>query len=266
MIWPDLPAATTLHAHMPRAPLTGDRKGDHYFLPLEQSLQHPYTQFNRTWKGFVIRNTITIDIDQPMALEVFRDCTGFEPDLLVFNPKKGMGGHATLVLPSPVFVPLDAKPTRERWDGGCDDWIRVPGLRADEMRRVVKARARGDVCPLASAGVTKPMILEWWKSQPFDLEIPDLLGNCGGCFLKNTGKLLWIAHYYPETLEPMAELEAEYGDTFRRDRPSYRRLLEMGQAMSDARADALIAPSTQEALPMGFSCSLDDELPCNCTD
>ena len=146
------------------------------------------------------------------------------------------------------------------------DFTFIPGLRADEMRRVVKARARGDVCPLASAGVTKPMILEWWRSQPFDLEIPDLLGNCGGCFLKSTGKILWIAHYYPETLEPMAELEEQYGDTFRRDRPSYRRLLAMGREMSDARADSLIAPSTQEALPMGFSCSLDDELPCNCTD
>lgn len=146
------------------------------------------------------------------------------------------------------------------------DYTFIPGLRADEMRRVVKARGRGDVCPLASAGVTKPMILEWWKSQPFDLEIPDLLGNCGGCFLKNTGKLLWIAHYHPDVLEPMAMLEEEYGDTFRRDRPSYRRLLAMGREMSDARANSLIAPSTQEALPMGLSCSLEDEMPCNCTD
>ena len=147
-----------------------------------------------------------------------------------------------------------------------DDITFIPGLRADEMRRVVKARARGDVCPLASAGVTKPLILQWWKSQPFDLEIPDLLGNCGGCFLKGTGKLLWIAHYHPDVLEPMAALEEEYGDTFRRDRPSYRRLLAMGREMSDARADSLIAPSTQEALPMGVSCSLEDEMPCNCTD
>lgn len=142
----------------------------------------------------------------------------------------------------------------------------IPGLRADEMRRVVKARARGDVCPLASAGVTKPMILEWWKSQPFDLEIPDLLGNCGGCFLKGQGKLLWIAHYHPEILEPMAKLEETYHDTFRRDRPSYRRMLEIGQQMSDARADSLIAPSTQMALPMGLTCSIEDELPCSCTD
>lgn len=186
------------------------------------------------------------------------DCGGSgEPGLFVILPNPAMR-HCTGFLKDKI----QHRYLNERGD----DWIRVPGLRADEMRRVVKARARGDVCPLASAGVTKPMILEWWMSQPFDLEIPDLLGNCGGCFLKNTGKLLWIAHYHPDVLEPMAALEEEYGDTFRRDRPSYRRLLAMGREMSDARADSLIAPSTQEALPMGLSCSLEDEMPCNCTD
>lgn len=184
----------------------------------------------------------------------------------------GGGGNPNLfvVLPNPVQRQCTGflKEKTLRWwlrSTGYDDLISIPGLRADEMRRVVKARARGDVCPLATAGATKPMILEWWRTQPFDLEIPDLLGNCTGCFLKGTGKLLWIAHYHPDVLEPMAELEAQYGDHFRRDRPSYRRLIEMGQAMSDARADALIAPSAQEPLPMGLACSLD-ELPCNCTD
>lgn len=186
------------------------------------------------------------------------DCSGTgEPGLFVIMPNPAVR-HCTGFLKEKI---------QRRFLGQQHSEVTlVPGLRADEMRRVVKARARGDVCPLASAGVTKPMILEWWKSQPFDLEIPDLLGNCGGCFLKGTGKLLWIAHYHPDVLEPMAALEEEYGDTFRRDRPSYRRLLTMGREMSDARADSLIAPSTQEALPMGLSCSLEDELPCNCTD
>jgi hypothetical protein len=186
------------------------------------------------------------------------DCGGGgEPGLFVIFPNPVMR-HCTGFLKDKVQCHF--------LGAANDEIVRVPGLRADEMRRVVKARARGDVCPLASAGVTKPMILEWWKSQPFDLEIPDLLGNCGGCFLKSTGKLLWIAHYYPDTLEPMAQLEEEYGDHFRRDRPSYRRLLAMGRDMSDARADALVAPSAQQALPMGLACSLDDEMPCNCTD
>ena len=97
------------------------------------------------------------------------------------------------------------------------------------------------------------------------MQIDDLQGNCSGCFLKSTGKLLWLAHYHPEDLEPFAQLEDEFEDTFRRDRPSYRRLLEMGKAMSDERADALIAPSKQVQLH-GLSCSLEDEMPCNCTD
>lgn len=173
-------------------------------------------------------------------------------------------------MPSPaqrLCTAYTKEKTSNHWlkQSGMDDFTFIPGLRADEMRRVVKARARGDACPLATAGVTKPMILAWWKRQPFDLEIPDLRGNCSGCFLKSTGKILWLAHYYPEDLEPFAQLEEEYGDHFRRDRPSYRRLLEMGRQMSDARADALIAQSTQTEIP-GLSCSLDDEMPCACTD
>ena len=47
-----------------------------------------------------------------------------------------------------------------------DDWV---GIRADEMRRAAKIdRSR---TPLVSAGVTKQTVGDFWKSQPFDLEI-----------------------------------------------------------------------------------------------
>lgn len=149
--WPDLPAATTLYAHMPRTPLTGDRKGDHFFLPLEQSLQHPYTQFNRTWKGFVIRNTITIDIDEPMALEVFRERAGLEPDMWVLNPHKAMSGHVSLVLPKAVFVPVGGKPRpwfqgirRQPWEVLLliEEWL-VAVCRADKAIVTQKTKTPG---------------------------------------------------------------------------------------------------------------------------
>lgn len=151
MIWPNLPAATTIYAHMPRTPLTGDGKGDHFFLPLEQSLQHPYTQFNRTWKGFVIRNTITIDIDEPMALEVFRERAGLEPDLWVLNPHKAMSGHVSLVLPKAVFVPVGAKPRpwfqgirREAWEVLMllEEWL-VAVCKADKAIVTQKTKTPG---------------------------------------------------------------------------------------------------------------------------
>lgn len=151
MNWPDLPAATTLYAHMPRTPLTGDYKSDHFFLPLDQSLQHPYTQFNRTWKGFIIRNTITIDIDEPMALEVFRERAGLEPNLWVLNPGKAMSGHVSLVLSKAVFVPVGAKPRpwfqgirREAWEVLLllEEWL-VAVCKADKAITTQKTKTPG---------------------------------------------------------------------------------------------------------------------------
>lgn len=144
---------------------------------------------------------------------------------------------------------------------GLSDAIFVPGLRADEPRRVTKARARGDAVPLADAGVTKPMVLEWWKSQSFDLEIPDIRGNCSGCFMKNRGKLLYLAHYHPEDLQPFAAMESEYSDRINRRYP-YSWYLERGARLTDDAADQLLNPAIQEAL-FGVE---GDEMPCHCTD
>ena len=61
------------------------------------------------------------------------------------------------------------------------DWV---GIRADEMRRAAKmARER---TPLVTAGVTKQTVGEFWKSQPFDLKLPNMNGvtmhgNCELC-------------------------------------------------------------------------------------
>lgn len=153
--------------------------------------------------------------------------------------------------------------TANEWKrvNGISDAIFVPGLRADEPRRVAKARARGDAVPLAVAGVTKPLILEWWQSQHFDLEIPDIRGNCSGCFMKNKGKLLHLAHYYPDDLTPFAAMEADYQDRIDRRYP-YSWYLERGGRLTDEAADQLLAPAVQEAL-FGVE---GEEMPCHCTD
>jgi 3'-phosphoadenosine 5'-phosphosulfate sulfotransferase (PAPS reductase)/FAD synthetase len=78
---------------------------------------------------------------------------------------------------------------------GYDEWTAVVGIRADEAKRAVSLR-RNDtakvkyVCPLVDAGVTEADVLRFWKSQPFDLALPNhptlgtYEGNCDGCFLK----------------------------------------------------------------------------------
>lgn len=72
-----------------------------------------------------------------------------------------------------------------------DEWTNIVGLRADEIHRVMKLRARPETvwdvaAPLLDAGVTKPDVLRWWASQPFDLRTPEFAGNCCACLAGDT--------------------------------------------------------------------------------
>lgn len=112
-------------------------------------------------------------------------------------------------------------------------WTDLIGLRADEPRRVHRLKADGKrdiLCPIYSAGHTLEDVLQYWKAKDFDLELPygdNSYGNCTGCFLKSTGKLLRIFKENPEVASWYIDMEELIGDTFRRDRPSYKVLLDM---------------------------------------
>lgn len=61
------------------------------------------------------------------------------------------------------------------------------GIRADEPRRL-KAKDGysylADICDF-----DKQDVINWWKRQPFDLEIPEHLGNCVFCIKKSISKI-----------------------------------------------------------------------------
>lgn len=139
------------------------------------------------------------------------------------------------------------------------------GMRADEPKRVAKLRpdpksspGEEPFAPLARAGITLPMILAFWESQPFDLGLMSHEGNCDLCFLKGAGKLQRVMHDRPDLAEWWIEREreltgqtrTELGSRFRKDRPSYAALLEH---------------SKRESL---FDVGEEDELTtaCHCTD
>lgn len=88
-------------------------------------------------------------------------------------------------------------------------WYAAMGLRADEMTRVEKARARAGrdrqtpIVPLADAGVTKEIVAAWWRGQSFDLQLPNVggitpMGNCILCPLKARAKLVNALRRMPE--------------------------------------------------------------------
>lgn len=83
------------------------------------------------------------------------------------------------------------------------------GIRYDEFRRV--KNDKGYIFPLATIfKSTKQEVLEFWKEQPFDLEIPEHLGNCTWCYKKSDAKLKMVANDMPEAFDFIRYAEDKY--------------------------------------------------------
>lgn len=90
----------------------------------------------------------------------------------------------------------------EPHDWYCDDrygkgnYITWIGMRADEPNRL---KEKTNVRYLAElSDFSKEDILDWWKEQPFDLGIPEHLGNCVFCIKKGLNKVALAAKDEPE--------------------------------------------------------------------
>ena len=99
----------------------------------------------------------------------------------------------------------------ETYDKYCNDlfgkgnyttWL---GMRADEPKRI-KLPNNQNIRYLAElSDFEKLDILEWWENMPFDLGIPEHLGNCVFCFKKTNAKVALAARHEPELLKEWKE-------------------------------------------------------------
>jgi hypothetical protein len=98
-------------------------------------------------------------------------------------------------------------------DVGFSDCLMAVGIRADEIDRMAPDyKKRGLVYPLISwVRMTKPAVIEWWKGQPFDLDLPENLGNCVWCWKKSLRKHLTTASESPGYYDFPERMEALYG-------------------------------------------------------
>lgn len=100
---------------------------------------------------------------------------------------------------------------------GWTEWTNAIGFRADEPKRI---RPENDKMkdrwftwqPLNHAGVSRHMVVEWWRKQSFDLGLDvvngnSALGNCDGCFLKSEAHLAMLARDFPERHQWWSEME-----------------------------------------------------------
>jgi 3'-phosphoadenosine 5'-phosphosulfate sulfotransferase (PAPS reductase)/FAD synthetase len=140
-----------------------------------------------------------------------------------------------------------------RWYGWTQ-WDTLIGIRADEPRRVAKFRANPSPetkaeelhMPLADAGVGAADVAAFWRSQPFDLDLPNnngktMHGNCDLCFLKPAAQVMSLIAEKPERAVWWAAQETKAdaagvgwaGARFRDDRPSYAAMLNNVGAQQD---------------------------------
>lgn len=99
-----------------------------------------------------------------------------------------------------------------------DYWTNCVGIRADEPSRIkpegVRFKERWTVWqPLAKAGVSRRDVEAFWMAQPFDLQLPNVggncwLGNCDGCFLKSETHVAAFSREYPAQAGWWEKMEA----------------------------------------------------------
>lgn len=93
------------------------------------------------------------------------------------------------------------------------DYKTAIGIRADEPRRIKRNITIQNKCyPLVDLFPTdKVDVLNFWEEQAFDLDIPEHLGNCVGCFKKADKKLMMVMRDEPSAFDFAARIEAKYG-------------------------------------------------------
>jgi hypothetical protein len=100
----------------------------------------------------------------------------------------------------------------KKWakDKGLSEADHALGIRADEPKRY-KPR-KGVLYPLVQLHpVDKGHIIQWWRTQSFDLQVKEHFGNCAWCWKKSERKLKTLALEAPEIFEFPMRMEKEYG-------------------------------------------------------
>jgi hypothetical protein len=117
------------------------------------------------------------------------------------------------------------KLAKDRLGDSYDSFV---GMRVDEPSRVRGLRSADTQLithrtPLADALIDKEMVLRFFRDQPVRLQIPDWLGNCTQCFLKDIPDIATAMMESDEDTDFWLRLEEEYG-TMRPGRWTYREI------------------------------------------
>ena len=95
--------------------------------------------------------------------------------------------------------------------GEFEEYFTSLGIRIDEPKRLKESTTpQNKVYPLAHWFDDQPDkldILDWWEDYHFDLDIPEYLGNCVGCFRKSDRKCMKAYRDAPEQFSNTMEID-----------------------------------------------------------
>lgn len=139
-----------------------------------------------------------------------------EPFQALIKKKKYLPNQQTRYCTSELKV----RPSKEYLLSiGWTNWQAALGIRADEPGRVNRAPQKERWqrwYPLADAGVSRRDVAAFWRGQDFDLQLPNIngncwLGNCDGCFLKSEANLASLVREHPERAKWWEDMETQIG-------------------------------------------------------
>lgn len=101
---------------------------------------------------------------------------------------------------------------------GWKGYYKAIGIRCDEIDRMnPKFKQKKIVYPLIKEHpITKKQILNWWKNNFFDLDIPLSLGNCDICWKKSFKVLIKNTKDFPERFKWWEEMIIKYSNKSRK--------------------------------------------------
>ena len=115
---------------------------------------------------------------------------------------------------------------------GITQYQNFIGFRYDEQKRIYNYKEHWKTVqtsfPLNDAKITKPMVLDYWRNKPYDLETPPILGNCDLCFLKGKNAIIQILREQPELADKWIEDEKIVNATYING-ISYSKMLELSK-------------------------------------
>lgn len=120
------------------------------------------------------------------------------------------------------------------------------GIREDEMDRISpKAKKRRIIYPLLSKQGwphTKTMVNEFWRKQPFRLDLKGYQGNCKWCWKKSLRKHLTIITETPEAYDFPERMERDYATAGNGSTGEPRQFFRENRTVSDLRDLAATRP------------------------